>query len=122
MSLKEFMKSLNDSTTIACARQEDERDLLVFNFSLNDFGFGEVKFVAKEGKLFCDSEGMDRDLVKRILGNFVDSAIFAEDIVKLPELVEYDRAMGTLGRGGLPERIILDPGEILPDYIEKDNG
>lgn len=119
--LIESFSTLGNSTTIAYASEDDEKKKVVFSFVITSFGFGEVKFVSHNGKVFCDNECMSKETVKEILSTFVDSSIFFEDICTLKELIEYDSAMGIVGRGGLPKHVKLEPGEKLPDYIEQNN-
>lgn len=95
------------------------RMMVVLTFAEEGFGFGEITFSKSDGKLYCNSECMSKETVKRMLAAFVDSAVFEHEPKTLAELVAYDKAMGVIGRGGLPAHIKLQPGEVLPDYIEK---
>lgn len=53
-------------------------ELIVFEWGIEKFGFGTTTFYYKDGKLKCDNETLDKELIKKILCAFVDEAEFTE--------------------------------------------
>lgn len=52
---------------------------IIINWSVKGVGFGEYAFFQRDGKIYCDNEGMSRESVKKVLCMMVDQAIFPED-------------------------------------------
>ncbi len=48
------------------------------DWSLKGCGFGQLYFDVKEGEIYCDSEYMSPESVKKILGILVDQAKFRD--------------------------------------------
>lgn len=73
MSLLDAFKKLNDGVTVHRPFH------FALDFSLKGFGFGQLYFSERDGKVFISNERMDRDTIKRILGVMVDQAILDDE-------------------------------------------
>jgi hypothetical protein len=51
---------------------------IMFSWSIKNFGFGTTTFYYDQGNLFCDSETMSKDEIKKLLCRFVDDAEFID--------------------------------------------
>lgn len=78
---------VNNLKYITCTNEPYEKDKgsIQFIWGIDYFGFGTTTFYYDDnGKLFCDSECMSKDLIKKLLCAFVDQAEF-EDGVDAPQ-------------------------------------
>ncbi len=54
------------------------KEPIVFEWGIEKFGFGTTTFYYKDGILKCDNETLDKELIKKILCDFIDRAEFTE--------------------------------------------
>lgn len=76
--IRKFFDSCPDTAEIDLIRggeetKRGEGPCLLINWSLKDNGFGELAIFKEDGEWKIDSECMNRDTVKKILGILVDS-------------------------------------------------
>ena len=63
---------------IAFYADADAGDGMKIRWSDKDYGYGEIDFFLRDGKIEIDSEFMGKDFVKRLLDKLVEDAIIVE--------------------------------------------
>lgn len=63
-------------TKIVWGAEVQDKAHIIVGWGRKGWGFGEVTFIVKDGKLICDSELMGRDFIKKVLVALVDQSEF----------------------------------------------
>jgi hypothetical protein len=70
--LKGIAKVRLDSTLVGLAIVETTASKLVIDWRTRSAGLGTLRFVARDGKVSCDSERRSEDFVRNVLQKMVD--------------------------------------------------
>jgi hypothetical protein len=64
MSIQAMFDSLNNGVSLHAR--------VGLDWSMTGFGFGQLYFYEKDGKIFCSNENMGKETIKKILNIMVD--------------------------------------------------